>query len=278
MRDRSMILTDGRVTIEASTRASDPSTLIDVEGWVEPEARLALIERVNGGAVSEPQSWEARQLLVRGHVSGLSRAEVSQWLRAFAGIASPGRTTTLTVDDQGLVLSCEVLRHGKPRQAHSLEGGWVDWELPLAAADPHLYGALEERHIRLAGTGVGLEFDLFSVGGVLTFGAAVAADVVLANAGNAVAYPVYRVVGDLPSGFTLTQSAGGLVEFAGPVWADQPAVVDMAGRVMVAGVDRSHQVARVEWAGVAPGGSLVPELSASQGNGFAVAAIRSTWI
>lgn len=278
MRDRSMTLTDGVVTLSASSALGDDSTLVDVEGWYEPEIRLGMVERYGNGSIAEPQSWEARQLLVRGHASGLSRAGVSQWLRALSAVCSPDRPSVLTVTDQGLALSAEVLRAEKPRQAHSLDDGWIEWELPLVAPDPFLYGVAEERHVPLVGAGVGLKFDLFSVGGVLTFGSAVAADVALHNPGNAVAYPRYVVTGDLPSGFRLSQSSGGFVDFAGPVWADAPAVVDMAGRVLVAGVDRSDEIARVEWAGVAPGGSLVPELSAGQGSGFAVATIRPTWL
>ena len=106
-----------------------------------------------------------------------------------------------------------------------------------------------------------------------------AADTVLLNAGNAVAYPTYVVTGDLPSGFTITQSGGGVIEFMGPVRPDTPATVDVgAGRVLVAGSDRSNEIGRAEWQGIDPRGSMVPELSTSQGTGFAIGAVRDTWL
>lgn len=278
MRDRSMILTDGRVTIEASTRPSDPSTLTTVEGWVEPDVRTGLVERLGHGSMVARSEWDAREVLVGGHIDGLSPAEVPAWLRVLSAIAAPDTPAVLTVEDQGLVLSAEVVRKGKPRQAHSIEYGWVEWEISLLAPDPHLYGLTQETHIGLAGRGVGLEFDLFRVGGVLTFGDGVASSASLRNGGTAVAWPVYEVHGDLPSGFTLVQG-GGLVEFVGAVRQGVPAVVDMGvGRVTVGGADRSYLLARAVWAGVEPGGLVIPELSAPQGSGRAVGRVRDTYI
>ena len=278
MRERSMVLTDGRLTIRADSAVGVGSTLTTVDGWVEPDVRTDLVERLGHGSMVARSEWDAREVLVGGHIDGLSPAEVPVWLRVLSAIAAPDTPAVLTVDDQGLVLSAEVVRNGRPRQAHSLEHGWIEWELPLVAPDPHLYGPVRETHIPMVGAGVGLEYLLFSVDGMLTYGDAVAADTVLRNDGNAAAFPTYLVTGDLPSGFRLVQG-GAVDEYVGAVWPDAPAVVDMgAGRVLVGGVDRSHELGRAEWAGIDLGGSVVPEFSADQGSGFVVATVRDTWI
>lgn len=270
------------VTVEAWMNDAGASSVLSTLGLYGSVGVVAeKAQRLGDGTVPDQVARGGRALTPGGIITGLSSQEVVDWSLKLSGLFGGHMNDslgTIMVTQGSHVLMATVQLDGAPKISPSRDYGWVRWELPLWAPDPYLYGPPEERHVALSGSGVGLEFDLFDAAGVLAFGGAVAADVALHNPGNAVAYPVYTVTGDLPSGFILTQSTGGLVEFAGPVRADAPAVVDMAGRVLVAGVDRSDEIARVEWAGVAPGGSLVPELSTSQGSGFAVAAVRPTWL
>lgn len=276
MRDRRAVLSDGRLTIEAGSDGA--SILTTVEGWFEPGVRVDEVERIGHGSLVSRAEWDARAVLIGGHVSELTAGEVREWCRMVSAIAGPETSPVLHVADGGMTLSAEVVRKDKPRLAHSIEYGWVEWEMSLLAPDPHLYGPVKETHVGLAGDGVGLEFALFSRDGVLTFGDGVASSALLRNGGTAVAWPVYEVHGDLPSGFTLVQG-GGLVEFVGAVRQGVPAVVDMgAGRVTVGGADRSYLLARAVWAGVEPGGLVIPELSAPQGSGRAVGRVRDTYI
>lgn len=277
MRDRRAVLSDGRLTIEAGSDGA--SILTTVEGWFEPGVRVDEVERIGHGSLVSRAEWDARAVLIGGHVSELTAGEVREWCRMVSAIAGPETSPVLHVADGGMTLSAEVVRKDKPRLVHSIEYGWVEWEISLLAPDPHLYGPVKETHVGLAGDGVGLEFALFSRDGVLTFGdAAPAGDGVLRNLGNAVAFPVVEVFGELPGGFSL-RLGGRTIQFSGAVMEGTSARVDVAaGRVTVGGADLSHLVLRGEWAGVPPGGDVRPSLSAPSGRGYAIARLRDTWI
>ena len=79
MRERGMVLTDGRLTIRADSTGVG-STLTTVEGWVEPDVRTDLVERLGHGSMVARSEWDAREVLVGGHIDGLSPAEVPAWL------------------------------------------------------------------------------------------------------------------------------------------------------------------------------------------------------
>ena len=156
--------------------------------------------------------------------------------------------------------------------------GWLHWGLALYAPDPHAYGKLTEVLLQPVGTGIGLDYPLFTRDGVLTYGGAVAAQVTLTNAGNAVAYPVVEVDVTDASGFRLVID-GRAVEYNAACVQGAPVTVDMRGRVTVGGVDQSGRVSAREWAGVPAGGSVLAELHTLQGGaGHAWATVRDTYI
>lgn len=282
MRDRSMVLSDGVLVISASTDPGDSSTLVDVEGWYESGIRLAVTDRLGDGVFAGRQSWDGRPLLVRGHVSGLPRAEVSRWLRALAALGTPGRASVLTVVDQGLTLSAEVLRREQPRQAHSLESGWVEWELPLVAPDPYLYGPPSTWQVFPAGVDAGLVWPLFSDGDVLTWGDSGDSQPPpqVENRGTAPAWPIVRVEGDFPSGFRLGDGSGRWVTWQRPVALGVPVVIDFAAHsVTVGGSDQSWALVEREFWSIPPGGVVQPVLVPIQaGGGRADVTVRDTWI
>ena len=283
---RSLVLSDGRFEIRAHTSPVGPeSTLTALDGWYEPEIRVEFSERIGGGVLPARSEWDKRSLLLGGHVSGLSPDGVRDQLRVISAIAAPGTPATLTVDDFGMRLAATVERVGKPRQSHSLDHGWVEWELSMVAPDPHLYGLAREYTVLPLVAGSGHVWPAF---GHVNPDGARAADwgtgnksggpELVTNQGNATAWPVVTVSGDFPGGFRLTSGVRA-VEFGFAVFPQSPVVVDMAGHVWVGGVERSHWLRRREWIGVPPAGSVSVGLDPlAGGSGRAVVAVRDTWI
>lgn len=153
-----------------------------------------------------------------------------------------------------------------------------DFDMLLAAVDPYLYSPFRESILRPVGAGVGLEYPLFSVGGVLTFGTAIDTTEPIWNDGNAVSYPRFKVTADAPGGFAITLN-GKRVAFPWPVFSDSPVVVDMSGSVTVSGVDQSHLLSDRGWTGVEPGGVAYPSFDLLRGGtGWATVQHRDTYI
>lgn len=283
---RSMVLSDGVNELRADGEAADSSsTLTRLDGWYEPGVRVEFVERVGDGSILGRAEWDGRELLIGGHVSGLSRVGVREWLRVLSVLAAPRTPAVLQVNDLGVTLSTEVVRTEKPRQVHSLEQGWVEWELPLHSPDPYLYGDPRQSTVLplVAGTGHAWPaFQHVNPGGMLAAewgtGNKSGGPELIVNSGNATAWPVVTVSGDFPGGFRLTSGVRA-VEFGFAVFPASPVVVDMAGSVWVGGAERSHWLRRREWISVPPDGSASIALDPlAGGTGRAVVAVRDTWL
>ena len=166
---------------------------------------------------------------------------------------------------------------GEPKIDAARDLGYVVWEMPLYSPDPHLYGAARTMHLRPVDTGAGFVWPGFA-DGFADWGVSGSDEAQLTNAGNAAALPTVTVTVDDGSGFRLSSGARS-VEWVGACSRSVPVVVDMAGRVLVGGVDRSAQLVRREWLSVPPRGVVSMSLSTlSGGGGSAIATVRDTWI
>lgn len=211
-------------------------------------------------------------------VSFYSKDEAARrhYRRAWSGAFHDGMPAQLTVDWDGLELSCDVVQDGEALVT-DLNPYGVSVQVPLRAADPHLYSAWRESTLRPVGAGVGFEFVPFSRGGVISYGSAVSSDEWVWNDGNAVSFPVFTVHAS-SSGFSV-----GLgdrrVTYPHATFPDVPVTVDMAGAVTVGGVDQSHLLGARGWASVQPGSMESPHFSFLQdGNGWATVRHRDTYI
>ena len=271
------------VVVEASINDPRATSILSTLGlYGGLGVRADKQDRLTDGTVPARVARTGRSWTPGGRIIGLSDQGVVDWALRIGGLfgGSDNDSTGLLEITQGdLQLHAEVQLDGEPKIDAARDLGYVVWEIPLYSPDPHLYGPPSSVLLIQQGVGVGLRYPFFATsdGGVLSFGTAVAQDATLTNPGNATAYPTYEVVGDLPSGFTISQGSG-LIRFDGSCTADAPVVVDMAGSVSVGGQDRTWLCGEARWGGVAPGQSTVPTFSAPQGAGSAVATIYPTWI
>ena len=281
----SMRLDTGAGRLSADNRRAsvfDAPVLTALAGWYggvsitsESTDRLGFGEFLAAGRGS------ARVLTLGVSFYSKDEAARRHYRRAWSGAFHDGMPARLTVDWDGLELSCDVVQDGEALVT-DLNPYGVSVQVPLRAADPHLYSAWRESTLRPIGAGVGLEFPFFArdlgQGPVVTFGTAVSTDEWVWNDGNADSWPVFDVVADAPGGFAV-----GLgdrrVTYPWPTFPDIPVSVDMAGAVTVAGVDQSHLLGERGWASVAPQSMESPSFEFLQGgNGWATVRHRDTYI
>lgn len=287
--------TDGcGVELHAVHRPLTPCVVTKIDGWFDGgEVRTAWVSRVTDGVFPD-ELWRGGRKLTLGVTEWLeTEQEVERRAREISGVFRSGRAGDGELTVSGIVdeLSAVSLAlDGQPKVARFLRAGRIEWELPLLAPDPYLYGPVQATTAFTPGTGEGLVYPLFdddagNTTGVLEFGESAPPAATLVNTGNAVAYPTIEVVGDMRSGFDLalagdqTTSGRWGVTYRGDVRPAAPVTVDMAGRVLVNDVDQSWALTRRDWGGVEPGGSVTVTISpAAGGAGTARLSLRPTYL
>ena len=267
-------LNDGRTPAGASS----DWIVEDVAGWYggsgvrgESVARLGHGDFVGRG-------WrETRTLTLHGTIACEDSDERDWQERNLSGMVWSGEFGTLTCDDGNAVLSTVVRLDGAP-QIVKLGVTALKFQIPLRATSPFLYGEWRESTIRPKSAGVGLEFDLFSVGGVLTYGDEIDDGAYVWNDGNALSYPQFTVTADAPGGFAVG-IGGRRVVYPWPTYQDMPVVIDMAGSVSIGGIDQSHRLGARQWVGVEPSDLGTPFFDLLEGgSGFCTVRHRDTYI
>lgn len=282
--------------VEDFTHEPRNAVVEKLDGWFDgAEIEQTKVKRLGDGMMFG-RMWRTERAFTVGVWQRLqSEQEVVATARGVSGAFPSGMPEgTITVADEWATLTAEGVRlDGRPKVEHQRTRGlWVRWELPLVASDPFLYGAAQETTAFTRTAGTGLEYLLFDdqdtgeMTGVLEFGEPLPAALTLTNEGNAPAFPVIEVVGEMAGGFDLRlfgDRHGGPgrwgVTYRGDVRDRSPVVVDMAGSVTVAGRDQTWAAVSRDWAGVAPGGSVTLQLRAlSGGSGGARMTLRSTYL
>lgn len=186
--------------------------------------------------------------------------------RFLSGLLWDGEFGELEVTTGDLTLSTRVRLDGEVSHEYHGDHG-VDLQVPLLAPDPFLYGEEQVARIYPAGAGTGLVWPLFSgpsedgeslvSAGGLSYGARTLDTLaVVHNRGNAESHPRIRVVGEFPSGFTLTADTGETITYPVPVYQQAPVTVDYGtGAIMQNGVDQSWRATRRDWLAIPPGGT-----------------------
>lgn len=226
----------------------------------------------------EPMRREGREITVAGAITLDTPAEAWALERYISGLFTGRGLGVITVTQDGAALTAAVQLDGTVKLATHIDPDpAVEWEIPVYAPDPHLYGAARTMQLRPVDTDAGFVWPGFA-DGFADWGVSGGDEAQLTNAGNAAALPTVTVTVDDGSGFRLS-SGGRSVEWVGACSRSVPVVVDMAGRVLVGGVDRSAQLVRREWLSVPPRGVVSMSLSTlSGGGGSAIATVRDTWI
>lgn len=225
--------------------------LTDLSGWYGGVGvRDEKWDRLGHGE-ARGRTWRgSRALTLKGHVEVDTPENRDAVMRDLSGVLWNGLEGTLSATVDGLTLSCPVTLDGEPGVVPSGITA-VTVQLPLVSGDPWLFSEWRTSSIRPIGSGVGLEYPLFT-GGVLRYGTAVDSGDVIWNDGNADSWPRFTVHADADGGF-LVGVGDRVLTFPWPVWEDSPATVDtMTGEVLIGGVDQSHRLASREWTPVLP--------------------------
>lgn len=201
-----------------------------------------------------------RVLSLAGLMQYASEQDRNTGLRFVSGILGDGDFGTLTVElEDGPTLYSTVKLDGAIK---STEYGldMHDFTVPLIAADPFLYSRPVTLQLFPAGSGIGIRYPLFSaaamdgVAGNVSWGKPNPnVKAVLTNRGNATSHPEFRIVGDWPGGFVLTDDTGRSIEYPVPVTPRAPVTIDCAeGALYQGGYDQSYRCVSRSWFDIGP--------------------------
>lgn len=225
--------------------------VLAVEGWHDtPGFEVPSVERLRHGAISGRGRATGRTIKLAGRVLNTGHAEQAWDRDALGSLFRDGGMVPMTATVGGLTLSTDVQLIDRVTFQPTTVA-YSRWEVSLYAPDPHLYGEWRTSTLRPVGAGVGFVYPPFSVGGVITFGDAIARDEWVWNDGNAPSWPVFTVTADSPGGFAVAVGDH-RVTYPWPTYPDIPVTVDMAGALTVGGVDQSHLLGERDWSPIPP--------------------------
>ena len=139
---------------------------------------------------------------------------------------------------------------------HSYDGmRAINFEVPLFAADPFLYGEPIVYQAFPAGSGVGLRYPLYAAEpkGALFYGQQAPRYVGATNEGNATAHPTYTIQGEWSSGVRITSNDGKVIEYPYPITTTSPITIDCArGACLIEGRDASNRLSARQWHTIPP--------------------------
>ena len=253
--------------------------LTNLVGWIGGVGvRPDVTDRLTHGSFDGSYTRTSRTISVEAICERSDRDELWHLERALSGLFDNGGHGTLEVLQDDLTLVSTVRLDGEVKVTTNLDAGYLSVQIPLFAADPHLYGKWRESLLRPVGSGVGLVYPIFEPAGVVSFGSAIDVTEPIWNDGNATAYPQFEVVANAPGGFAISMG-GCRVTYPWPTFPDSPVVVDMAGSVLVSGVDQSHFLGERAWTGIESGTMEYPSFDLLRGgDGWATVRHRDVYI
>jgi len=194
----------------------------------------------------------------------------------FMGIFSDAQYSTIQVQ-YGDVRQATVGLEGTPSWVPTTDSS-ANWKIDLYAPDPFIYG--EEKLVQ-TGANVskgGLAFTLsypldFQIVGDNTAQT-------ITNRGNAKSWPIFRVVGDFYSGFSITDNLGHTITYNGMVTKQSSvAIYTQTGVALQNGVDKTTLLSDRGWFSIPPNSTLQPTFTPIQnGSGWCDVLFRDTWI
>lgn len=238
--------------------------ILDTEGLLDsPGFEVPSVERLRHGALSGLGRATGRTIKIIGRVETRDQVQQMTARNQLMSLFRGGAQVPLSVDMGGLQLGTDVQLIDRvtfePSSVY-----YARWELSLYSADSFLCAPARISYSFPVGIGVGLGFDLFSTGGVLTYGSAVDADQDVQNHGTETSYPSMYVYGDLPGGFSI-RAAGKTILWPWPVDEGRPVRIEHTGSVWVGDSNLTHMARVRQWMPLQPGDIYRPTLTALQG-------------
>lgn len=254
----------------------------DLQGWDGGTGvEAADVQRKIGhGMLSYPARRTGRTLTLKGTIiaKGLPIRELAS--RFTSSLLWDGELGALSVESDNGILTCEVRIDGDPKIEH-LGDTAFNFELPLLAPEPWLYGPAVATQIFPAGTSVGLRFNLFAPDpkGVISFGSQASQSAAIAHEGNVTAHPTYIIRGEWSSGFRIT-NGDRVIEYPYSVITPSPVTIDCTrGTVTINGADHTADLTRRDWHSIPAKSGFAPTIEAlAPATGWCDVIVRDTYL
>lgn len=288
LKNDKIVATLKNIQFRSFKTGSGPQYILDptaLTGWDDGAnvRRDATVRPVSSGDFTEPYTFAARLITFTGAALATSRGELQRMRDALTGVLQFSEYAALSVETTAGIRFATV----------GLENSvsWVQqsdtvalFKLDLYAPDPKLYGPEKRQKAGSYIVSGGLEFPLsypldyhLDEDNVYT---------PITNYGNTTAYPIFIVIGDFYSGFSIQDHFGGnTVTYNGMVTKSAPVTIDMGrGTATQNGADKTVLVTRREWFGIPPQTTLAPIFAPTDGGqgaaglGWCDIIYRDTWI
>lgn len=152
------------------------------------------------------------------------------------------------------------------------------FKIDLYAPDPNLYG--ETRQFTIPGL-ANVGGTKFPLGYPINYGTPlVEQPIIVSNAGNTNAWPIFIVTGDYTTGFSITDNLGNYVSYVGPVSMSAPVILDaISGSASQGGHDRSTLLRKRDWFPIPPDTVLQPTFIPNEKVlGWCDIIFKDTWV
>lgn len=237
--------------------------------------------KLSHGMVPEAATRTGRTLTLRAWMLFDDDATRSIADRFLSGLLWDGKQGTLAVTVQNQTLTTQVRLDGEIK--HSYDGmRAINFEVPLFAADPFLYGEPIVYQAFPAGSGVGLRYPLYAAEpkGALFYGQQAPRYVGATNEGNAAAHPTYTIQGEWSSGVRITSNDGKVIEYPYPITTTSPITIDCArGACLIEGRDASNRLSARQWHTIPPRSGFLPLIEAlAPATGWVDITVKDTYI
>lgn len=253
-----------------------------VTGWTDgTNVRRDATVRMNAhGDFPEKAKMSARLISFSGTAVATTSTKLQEMRDVFVGLLADGSYDTLAVTAKGTTRYATVGLEGSTSWIQQADT-FASFKIDFYAPDPFIYGPERVTNIgsSQATSGGGLSYILTYPLNYRTDQSLNAGDVVY-NKGNVDAWPVFKISGSYPEGFTIADNQDHFVTYEGAVTPSAPVTIDMGrGVALQGGIDRSTLLSRREWFSVSSKETIRPTFEPlKSGTGWCDIIVRDTWI
>lgn len=273
----------GGLTFSSRNAKSAPQFVLNpdaITGWYDGVSvkRTSAVRPGSFGDFAEPGSRNARLITITGTAVAKDAIGLHKMRDDFMGILGSGGYEEMSLQNKSGTRYAMVTLEGTPGWVQQIDNA-AFWKLDLYAPDPRIYG--EQKTLTLGTSSVSSGGLAYALKFPLNFHTDIQDQLrVVSNAGNSNSWPMFRVTGNLPAGFVLSDNRGNLVRYEGPVSQYAPVLVDMGrGTAVQNGVDNSVLLSIRQWFPIEPNQSLSPSFEPIvTGAGWCDIIYRDTWI
>lgn len=260
--------------------ASTASYLTGLDGW---EGGVGVVgdspqRAIHNGEIPIKPRRTARTITLKAQMYFARERDRDIAIRFVSGILQDS-FGTLTYNVDGKSTTAEVVLDGEVK-VETTGYDYIVLEVPLKAPWPYLIGPQKSTTINTDGANRGLRWDggLFNKG-YLDWGEG-QPDPILTNNGNAPAWPLFDISGEMDYGFSI-DILGKSIVYPHHVDAGRTVTINTKrGRVVIGGRDVTHMLSEWEWTPIPPYSSISPKFTprSKYANGFCRIRWNDTYI